>query len=170
MSFPDPGAPGYPAVRHRGEQGRRSARLRPAGTPPDLVSPTTEIDYLATAVQTDGEFGLYRYVMTGPPSGPSPHFHRTISESFFVLSGQVELFDGEQWTPAGPGDFLHVPVGGVHAFRNTSGARAEMLLLFAPGAPREDYFAANVARAAAGVELGEDERLAFLRAHDQYDA
>jgi mannose-6-phosphate isomerase-like protein (cupin superfamily) len=170
VSIPPADAPGYPPVRYRGAAGERSARLRRAGTAPDLVGPATEIGYLATAVQTDGEFGLYRYTMTGPPTGPGPHFHRTISESFFVLSGTVQLFDGGEWYDATAGDFLHVPVGGVHAFRNTSGARAEMLLLFAPGAPRETYFGTNVARAAAGIELGEEERLAFLRAHDQFDA
>jgi mannose-6-phosphate isomerase-like protein (cupin superfamily) len=170
VSFPPPDAPGYPEVRHRGATGEHSARLRRAGTPPDLVGPATEIGYLATAVQTDGEFGLYRYTMTGPPTGPGPHFHRTISESFYVLSGTVQLYDGGRWYDATAGDFLHVPVGGVHAFRNASGRRAEMLLLFAPGAPREAYFEANVARAASGAAPTEDERLAFLRAHDQYDA
>lgn len=170
MSFPPADAPAYPPVRYRGESGARDARLLRSDTPPDLVSPSTEVGYLATAVQTDGEFGLYRYTMTGPPTGPSPHFHRTISESFFVLSGTVQLYDGTDWMDATSGDFLHVPVGGVHGFRNASGERAEMLLLFAPGAPRETYFEANVARAAAGTMLTEDERLAFLRAHDQYDA
>ena len=162
--------PGYPPVRYRGEAGERSARLRRAGTPPDLVGPATEVGYLATALQTDGEFGLYRYTMTGPPTGPGPHFHRTISESFFVLSGTVRLYDGGGWVDATAGDFLHVPVGGVHGFRNESGEPAEMLLLFAPGAPREDFFQANAERAAGGVELAEQERLAFLLAHDQYDA
>ena len=170
MSFPPADAPTYPPVRYRGEAGERSARLRPTGTPPDLVGPTTEIGYLATAVQTDCEFGLYRYTITGPPSGPSPHFHRTISESFYILSGTVQLFDGGNWVDATAGDFLHVPVGGVHGFRNASGEPAEMLLLFAPGAPRETYFEANAARAAAGADLPEDEMLAFLRAHDQHDA
>jgi mannose-6-phosphate isomerase-like protein (cupin superfamily) len=166
MSFP----PAYPPVRYRAEEGERNARLVRSDAPPDLVSPGTEVGYLATAVQTDGEFGLYRYTMTGPPTGPSPHFHRTISESFFVLSGTVQLYDGDAWIDATAGDFLHVPVGGIHAFRNASGERAEMLLMFAPGAPREAYFEANVARAASGIRLSEEERLAFLREHDQYDA
>jgi mannose-6-phosphate isomerase-like protein (cupin superfamily) len=168
VSFPE--APGYPPVRYRGTDGEPSGRLRRADTAPDLVGPATEIGFLATAVQTDGEFGLYRYTMTGPPTGPGPHFHRTISESFFVLSGTVQLYDGGDWYDATAGGFLHVPVGGVHAFRNASGEHADMLLLFAPGAPRETYFAGNIARAGAGLELTEEERLAFLRAHDQFDA
>jgi quercetin dioxygenase-like cupin family protein len=169
MSVP-PAGEGYPPVRYRGTSGERSARLRRAGAPPDLLSPATEVGYLATALQTGGEFGLYRYRMTGPPTGPSPHFHRTISESFFVLSGTVRLYDGGQWVEATAGDFLHVPVGGVHGFRNDSGEPAEMLLLFAPGAPREAYFEGNAARAASGAQLTQDELLAWLREHDQYDA
>jgi hypothetical protein len=35
---------------------------------------------------------------------------------------------------------VHVPEGGIHGFKNRSGAPASMLLHFAPGAPREDYF------------------------------
>lgn len=170
MSFPPVDAPTYPPVRHRGERGERTARLRRADTPPDLLSPVHEVGYLATALQTDGEFGLYHYRMTGPPTGPGPHFHRTISESFYVLSGTVQLYDGGDWVEAAAGDFLHVPVGGVHGFRNASGRPAEMLLLFAPGAPREGYFEATVARALSGVRPTEEERLAFQRAHDQYDA
>lgn len=170
MSFPSSHSLDYPPVRYREAAGARSSRLRRADTPPDLIDTTTEIGYLATAVQADGEFGLYRYTMTGPPSGPGPHFHRTISESFFILSGTVQLYDGAGWLDATAGDFLQVPVGGVHGFRNASGRRAEMLLLFAPGAPREAYFEANVARAAAGIDLSEDEMLAFLAAHDQYEA
>ncbi len=53
----------------------------------------------------------------GPkPSGPAPHFHSSLAEAFYVLAGTVRLYDGEQWVDAGPGDFLHVPAGGVHGF------------------------------------------------------
>jgi oxalate decarboxylase/phosphoglucose isomerase-like protein (cupin superfamily) len=52
----------------------------------------------------------------------------------------VRLFDGTRWIDASPGDYLFVPEGGVHAFRNESGQPASMLLLFAPGAPRKAYF------------------------------
>ena len=160
----------YPPVRYTEDQGSVSASFRPATEPPDLVGPSTEIGYLATAVKTDGEFGLYRYVMPGPPSGPSPHFHRTISESFYIISGAVRLYDGARWVDATAGDFLYVPVGGIHAFRNDSGERAEMLLLFAPGAPREEYFEKNVERSLSGEQLTDEQRVDFLRRHDQYDA
>lgn len=161
----------YPEVRWTAEHGRvAAASYRPASTPPDLVMPTVAVDHLATGASTDGGFGMYRWRMSGEPSGPDPHFHRTISESFFVLSGTVRLYDGARWVDATAGDFLHVPVGGVHAFRNESGAPAEMLLLFAPGAPREAYFAGLAEMAASGREVSDVERAAFLRRHDQYPA
>ena len=167
MSLP---TPAYPPVRYRGETGEHSAVLRPADAGPDLVTPVTKVDHLATGATTAGEFGLYRWLMPGPPTGPEPHFHRTMTESFFVLSGTVRLYDGRSWVDAGPGDFLHVPVGGVHAFRNDSGAAAEMLLLFTPGAPREAYFAGLAELAASGHTLSDEEQSAFLAAHDQYPA
>ena len=160
----------YPEVRWTADEGRVAASYRPASSPPDLTTPGTSVDHLATGGTTDGEFGLYRWRMTAEPSGPEPHFHRTMSESFFVLSGTVRLYDGARWVDATAGDFLHVPVGGVHAFRNESGAPAEMLLLFTPGAPREAYFAGLADMAAYGREVSDEERLEFQRRHDQYPA
>lgn len=157
----------YPPPRHLAESGEASARLRAADAPPDLLLGTTSVHYLATGAGTDGEFGLYRWDMAGP-GGPDPHFHRTISESFLVLSGTVRLYDGRRWRDARAGDFLHVPVGGVHAFANASGEPASMLLLFAPGAPREAYFEGLADIAASGRELTDVERTEFLRRHDQY--
>lgn len=90
--------------------------------------------------------------------------------SFFVLSGTVRLYDSRTWTDATAGDLLYVPVGGVHAFRNESGQRAEMLLMFAPGAPREAYVEAVVEQAASGRQLSDEERVELLRQHDQYEA
>jgi len=159
----------YPPIRYTAPTGAVSATFRPAGTPPDLVGDRTEVGYLATRLSTDGEFGLYHYAMTGP-GGPDPHFHRTISESFYVLSGTVRLYDGAQWVDATAGDFLHVPVGGIHAFRNDSGQPAAMLLLFAPGAPRERYFEELAERARSGRPFSNEERIEFLHRHDQYEA
>jgi quercetin dioxygenase-like cupin family protein len=131
----------YPDARYQGDQGEISALYRPADTPPELTNRSGgTASYLATGASTDGQFGLYRWDMAASQSGPKPHFHKTISESFFVLSGTVRLYDGARWLDGKPGDFLYVPEGGIHAFDNDSGAPASMLILFAPGAPREPYF------------------------------
>jgi mannose-6-phosphate isomerase-like protein (cupin superfamily) len=155
----------YPPPRYHGESGELSATYRPTGTAPEWTYANgNTVHYLATGASTNGQFGLYRWVMGPQLSGPDPHFHRSISESFFILSGSVRIYDGRRWIDTEPGDFVHVPEGGVHAFRNESGAPAEMLLHFAPGAPREAYF--------EGLpelkNMTDDERAAFMLEHDTF--
>jgi mannose-6-phosphate isomerase-like protein (cupin superfamily) len=153
----------YPNPRYLGDDGEVTATFRPCGHEPDVTYPGgNTVHYLATGVSTHGQFGLYRWQMGPEPSGPGPHFHRSISESFFIVSGSVRIFDGNRWIDTVPGDFVHVPEGGIHAFRNESGEPASMLLHFAPGAPREDYFEGlrDVAQAT------EQERLEFYLRHD----
>lgn len=158
----------YPEARYLADTGEVSASFRPAATPADLIGAGATTHYLASSAMTGGDYGLFRWDMSERPSGPDPHFHKTISEAFFVLFGVVRLYDGDRWVEATAGDFLYVPPGGIHAFRNESGSPASMLLLFAPGAPREKYFEALAERAATGQQLTEEERIAFLRRHDQY--
>jgi mannose-6-phosphate isomerase-like protein (cupin superfamily) len=154
----------YPAPRYHDDDGETNAQFRPADQAPELPMKASAASYLATGNTTNGQFGLYRWDFTGPPSGPDPHFHRSVSESFFVLSGTVRLYDGIRWTDASAGDFLYVPEGSVHGFRNESGEPASMLLLFAPGAPREGYF-----EGLAGLaQLTEEERAQFFVDHDTY--
>ena len=156
----------YPAPRYFGDQGEVNASFRASDTPPDLTSSSGDrTSFLATHASTQGEFGLYRVDMQPGSLGPVTHFHRTISESFFILSGNVELFDGKNWTTGKPGDFLYVPVGGLHSFRNTSDEPASMLLLFAPGAAaRERYFEEMTEM----MERGGEELQKFREFHDGY--
>lgn len=159
MSYPDP--------VYFGSDGERTATIRREGTPADLTYRSGgTVDYLATGARTAGGFGLYRWNFGPGVSGPDPHFHRTISESFFILSGHVLIHDGDDWQRTGPGDFTHVPPGGIHGFRNEeSDPPASMLLLFTPGAPREEYFE-TLKQFGEGLAMTDEERDAFYLAHD----
>ena len=158
----------YPDARYLGDEGEISARYRPAGQKPELtIGSDTAVRYLTTGASTNGQFGLYRWEARPHTRGPSAHFHKTISESFFILSGTVRLFNGARWIDATAGDFLYVPEGGVHGFHNESDKPASMLLLFAPGAPREAYFEA-LAEKAAGRQFSDEEWRNLCRRHDNY--
>jgi len=158
----------YPEPSYNSDAGAVSATFRSSDHQPELIYPSGgTVHYLATGESTAGEFGLYRWDMAAPPSGPEPHFHKTISESFYVLSGRIRLYDGASWTEGTPGDFLFVPEGGIHAFRNESGEPASMLILFAPGAPREDYFE-TLERMATGLVLSDEDKTEFFLRHDTY--
>src|SRR5579859_782165 len=156
----------YPPAQYFEDQGAVSAAFRPGDLAPDLeIGIRSRVGYLATAQSTGGHFGLYRWDMTGAGKNSATpgtgHFHKTFSESFFILSGTVALYDGDEWRDTRAGDFLYVPPGGVHSFDNRSGEPASMLVLFAPGAPRELFFAELAEIVASGRELAPQEWTEF---------
>jgi mannose-6-phosphate isomerase-like protein (cupin superfamily) len=130
----------------------------------------THVRFVAPGSVTRGQYGLFEWNMRPNTSGADAHFHKTFSESFFVTAGYVELFDGAKWVPARPGDFLYVPMGGIHGFRAPSDEPSSMLILFAPGAPRERYFRELAEIRATGRKLSYDEWTDFYAEHDQYRA
>lgn len=157
----------YPPPLYDGDTAELSATVRPDDAEPDLVYASgVKVHYLATGKSTDGLFGLYRWEFSPERTGPGPHFHKTMSESFYILDGEVSIYDGS-WKTARAGDFFHVPPGGLHGFRNDSGEPASMLLHFAPGAPREAYFE-GLARLAAGEQMSKEEYAAFMAEHDNH--
>ncbi|MFH8609893.1 cupin domain-containing protein [Streptomyces sp. NPDC018029] len=162
MSYPSNFS--YPPPRYHGSKGEVNASFRTADTPPDISSPGGATHYLATHESTGGEFGLYKSELAPRSAGAKTHFHKAMSESFYILSGQLELYNGEKWVTGREGDFLYVPVGGLHAFKNVTDEPTSMLMLFSPGAPREEYFeqVAEVAR------RGAEELKEFRIRHDSY--
>jgi quercetin dioxygenase-like cupin family protein len=146
----------------------RGATFRPLAEVPPLQLSSASVRFTATGAHTHREFGLFRYDMPPGPGGPSPHYHKTFSESFYVLEGAVDFYDGKAWASAATGDFIYVPRRGVHAFRNASDGPASMLILFAPGEPRERYFAELAEIAASGRTLTPAEWADVWRRNDQY--
>ena len=166
MSLPNPLHRSYPNDVYTGEGGEASAWLRRDDTPPELEYRNGgTCEYLATGDQTGGLYGLYRWTFGEAESGPEPHFHRAITESFYILEGTVKLYDGNDWVKARAGDLLHVPEGGIHGF--SGGDHARMLLMFTPGAPREDYFE-TLNAVGRGLQMTDEERAAFMLQHDTY--
>lgn len=160
----------YPEPVYLGDNGEISATFRPVSHEPELRTASgVDTHYLATGASTNGQFGLYRWDTNGEQKvGPKPHFHRSITESFFVISGTMRLYDGSKWVDGRAGDFLFVPEGGIHAFRNESGEPASMLILFTPGAPREGYFEGLAQIGLSGRKPSEEEMTDFYLRHDTF--
>ena len=159
--------PPYPETRYHKEQPEVSAWIKRAGDPPDYESFGVRYHYLANQQATAGDYGLYRVDIAPAGGGPGPHFHRAMSEAFFVLSGTMKLYDGSKgrdWIDGHQGDFPYVPPGGVHGFLNEADEPASILMLFAPGAPREAYFEGFGALA----DMTDDERREWFIRHDNF--
>ena len=158
-------------MTYTADSGAVSATFHPGAEAEQAVTgPGTLSRFVAPGSVTQGRFGLYKFRMTAGAGRADPHFHRTFSESFYVLSGTMRLYDGGDWIDASAGDFLHVPEGGVHGFRNDSDAAATMLILFAPGAPRETYFGELADISSSGRVLSDEEWTDLFARHDQYRA
>ncbi|MGM1063348.1 cupin domain-containing protein [Saccharothrix sp. Mg75] len=153
---------------YTGDAGEISAVWRPVADVPTVDRPLTQARLVGPGDVTGGRFGVFEWRMGPRAGGPAAHFHRTFSESFYVLSGTVRLFDGGTWVDAAPGDFLHVPEGGVHAFRNDTDEPASMLILFAPGPAREEYFRELAEIGESGRRLSPEEWTELYARHDQY--
>jgi quercetin dioxygenase-like cupin family protein len=123
--------------------------------------------FVATGSVTRGQYGLYRWDMPAKSGGAGGHFHRSFSEAFYVLSGTPSFFDGRAWSPGAPGDYLYVPEGGIHGFRNDTDAPASMLILFAPGIAREAYFEELAEIGASGREMTKADWAELYARHDQ---
>jgi quercetin dioxygenase-like cupin family protein len=142
--------------------------LRSAASEPDLAMANgVDVSYLMTGKQSSGEYGLYRWDMSQTQARVPPHFHRQITESFFVLSGIVTFSDGHSALEAGPGDFHFVPRDGEHGFSNDHGS-ASMLILFTPGAAREEYFELLQQKISGKLSMSTDEWIATCALHDQF--
>ena len=76
---------------------------------------------------------------TSPPGGGPPrHRHTYEDETFVVLDGEFEVFDGADWRPLPQGEVFFTRRGDVHTFRN-SGFRNGTMLVFVAPAGFEQY-------------------------------
>ena len=89
--------------------------------------------------QTNGSYAVIE--MNIPPgSGPLPHSHPAIQETFFVLEGEIEFRTAAGTIQANQGAFVSIPFGGdIHAFKNTSDRKAKLICTVMP-AGLEDMF------------------------------
>jgi len=58
-------------------------------------------------------------VSVPPGGGPPPHVHHREDESFHVIEGTLTVQVGEKILNASAGDFVYLPRGIGHSFKNT---------------------------------------------------
>jgi quercetin dioxygenase-like cupin family protein len=87
---------------------------------------------MATAESTNGALG-FTDCWVPPGNGPVAHVHKIADESFYVISGSLEFLNGDQTFVANAGDFVFVPRGTRHRFRNITDEVAHMASFFTPG-------------------------------------
>ena len=71
--------------------------------------------------------------------GPQRHIHRHHSDAFYVLDGELRITLDQEDLVLGPGAFVLIPPGVIHAFGNPSDQLGRYLNFHAPGCGFGDY-------------------------------
>ncbi|MCZ2099412.1 MAG: quercetin 2,3-dioxygenase [Anaerolineae bacterium] len=93
--------------------------------------------YLVTGEESGGSYFTLEAIVA-PGNGPPPHVHHQEEEQFYILEGEVTFQIGDQTLQLSAGDFVHIPRGTVHSFRNGP-KPAKLLATFSP-AGIEQFF------------------------------
>jgi mannose-6-phosphate isomerase-like protein (cupin superfamily) len=97
------------------------------------------IEIVASGASTNYTFVIG--VQTSPPGGgPPPHRHLGEDETFTVIDGHYEFFDGTAWTPFRRGEARYSLRGNYHGFRNTGNTDGRLVFM-TNGGGLDDYFA-----------------------------
>jgi quercetin dioxygenase-like cupin family protein len=78
-----------------------------------------------------GTFSLTK--VSSPRGVGAPAHAHDFGESYYVLSGALCVTVNGKEVVLGAGDFVHIPGGTIHAFKATSDALTQFLVLQAPG-------------------------------------
>ncbi len=105
-----------------------------AGTGPRYWGPDVQVTFLVTGAQSGGACFIFEGI-TPPGGGPPPHIHHHQEESFYLLQGTLTIQAAGQTYQASPGDFVHIPRGTVHSFRNEGKVAARLLTTVSPAGP-----------------------------------
>ena len=108
--------------RFRGPTGFTAPALSGAG---DLYS------MLATGKDTNNAFFQFEAIVP-EGGGPPPHIHSREDESFYIVSGKLEILLGDKTFQAKRGDFVYIPRGTIHQFKNVGSDSAVQLVTFVP--------------------------------------
>lgn len=88
----------------------------------------------ATKDDTRGIFSFF--ISTVPPGGGVPiHTHLKEDEAYYLLDGEWEIYDTDhnETLTLGPENYVYVPMGINHGFKNIGKGPGRMILLTTPG-------------------------------------
>lgn len=132
--------------------------FRPSGTAPAVYGPGDLYSMLVTGKESNNVFFQFEaFVPEG--GGPPPHIHSREDETFYVISGNLEVLLGDKTYLAKAGDFVYIPRGTVHRFKNIGKEMAVQLVTFSPAGVEkffEEVFPAVKDRKAAPPPITEE--------------
>ena len=82
--------------------------------------------------ETEGKYAVIDMIIP-PGGGPMPHSHAKFTETFFIISGELQYKTELGKTMVTTGDFVEIPMGGaIHCFKNISKNNAHVICTVFP--------------------------------------
>jgi quercetin dioxygenase-like cupin family protein len=113
------------------------------GAEPELSSYT----FVATAQGTGGALAIADAVVP-PGNGPPEHAHDDADESFYVIDGRTWMRAGGREFIVERGDYVFIPRGTPHTFKNRTQEPCRMILTYTPGGMEQFFIEAGRAASA----------------------
>lgn len=89
------------------------------------------VEILVSSATSNGSFNVVTQLCE-PGGGPPPHRHEHEDEYFTPMTGDFEMFDGEEWHPLGR-EGHYARRGEVHTFRNCGATPGQIRIVVSPG-------------------------------------
>jgi mannose-6-phosphate isomerase-like protein (cupin superfamily) len=67
-----------------------------------------------------------------------PHYHKSHSETIYVVKGSGQIFSNDKWVDVKPGSLHFNPMGKVHGIKNTGNEPLVVISVFAPALKEPD--------------------------------
>lgn len=104
----------------------------------------TELGMVMTIVKTSKDTAgksLEMEWLLSPNSGGTPvHIYPAATETYEILSGELEVFKKDRWITARAGDKITIEKGEAHTFRNTTDEYVRLYNTHQPAMAYEDFF------------------------------
>jgi len=85
-----------------------------------------------TAEQTGGAYSITE-IESFPGNGPPPHIHHKEDECFYIVEGAFSVIMGDRAFDVADGDFVRIPKGTSHTYRNVGAIPGKILVILSPG-------------------------------------
>lgn len=96
--------------------------------------------FLARSTDTGGAYFMVEN-LAAPGAGAPMNRHPCDDEAFYIAEGSFEFVVDGVVSILGAGDFVRIPNGAMHAFRNVGAAPGRMIIVNTPGTAHEGFYA-----------------------------
>ncbi len=90
------------------------------------------IGHKVTLIPVGDRIAAVQVVTPAGTPGPPPHYHEDCAECFFVTAGRLGIMKQGEWTTLEPGEYVEVPRGVLHTFRNEGDDEVRTITGFDP--------------------------------------